>query len=48
VNLVGASEFPIVFKRDRKNNIKIKENGNFSTKSILVFGVTLKLMTIDT
>jgi len=55
VNLVGASvgqnlKFPIIFKSAGKNKFKIKKKREFKVlnKSILVFGVTLKQITVDT
>jgi len=45
VHSVGQNlKFPIVFKSVGKNNIKIKEKQEL----ILVFGVTLKQMSIGT
>jgi len=38
----------VVFKSTVKNKRKIEENGNFYEKSILVFGITLKQMTLNT
>jgi len=35
-------------KAPGKQKKKLRKNGNFSTKSILVFGITLKQMTVDT
>jgi len=58
VNFVGPMgaqnlKFPIVFKSARKKTkLKLRKNGNFYAKlvfdKILVFGVTLKQMTVKT
>jgi len=54
VNLVGALvggqslKFQVVFKSADKNKKKLRNfsQNRFSTKSILIFGVTLKQMTV--
>jgi len=46
VILVGA--LPVVFESAEKIKKQLRKNGNFYAKSVLVFGVILKQMTVDT
>jgi len=53
VNFVGGFgdqnlKFSIFFKNTEKNKKFIRKTGIFYAKLILVFGVTLKQMTVDT